>query len=93
MSKKATNVYRISDPGMEPYFIQYDPLCYTVFKKITAEESGRVRESMVGHYSTIGGCLNSIAKDSIKNQDYDSLASFIEAHNEQLTKLQAIVTI
>lgn len=93
MSKKATNVYRISDPGMEPYFIQYDPLCYTVFKKITAEESGRVRESLVGYYSTIGGCLNSIAKDSIKNQDYDSLSSFIEAHKQQLDKLQEIVTI
>jgi len=92
MSKKATNVYRITDPGMEPYFIQYDPLCYTVFKKITAGESGRVRESMVGHYSTVQGCLDSIAEDSIKNQDYDSVLSFIEAHSLQISKLQKIVT-
>ena len=93
MSKKSTNVYRITDPGMEPYFIQYDPLCYTVFKKVTAEESGRMRESMVGYYSTIEGCLNSIAKDAIKNQDYDSLRDFITAHRSELEKLQAIVTV
>jgi hypothetical protein len=92
MSKKSTNVYRITDPGMEPYFIQYDPLSYTVFKKITAEESGRERESMVGHYITLQGCLDSIAEDSIKNQDYDSIASFVEAHKLQINKLQKIVT-
>lgn len=91
MTKKTTNIYRITDPEMEPYFIQFDPLCFTVFKKITAEESGRIRESMVGYYNSVEGCLNSIAEDSIKNQDYTSLSSFIQAHRNQLKKLQKIV--
>ena len=93
MSKKSTNVYRITDPGMEPYFIQYDPLSFTVFKKVTAEESGRERESMVGHYITVEACLNSIAQDAIKNQDYDSIASYVQAYKTQLQKLEKIVIV
>ena len=73
MSKKNSNIYRITDQFMEPYFIQYDQNCYTVMKKVTAGNTGRDREQLVGYYSSIDACLDSIAEDSIKNRDYDSI--------------------
>ena len=65
MTKKNSNIYRITDPLMEPYFIQYDQHCYTVMKKVTAGNTGRVREQLIGYYSQLESCLDSIAEDAI----------------------------
>jgi len=90
MSKKNSSIYRISDPLMEPYFIQYDQNCYTVMKKVTAGNTGRVREQLIGYYSQLEYCLDSIAEDSIKNQDYDSIQDFIYEHKSRLYELKEI---
>lgn len=90
MSKKNSNIYRITDDLMEPYFIQYDQNCYTVMKKVTAGDTGRDREQLVGYYSNLDGCLDSIAEDSIKNQNYKSIQDFITAQKERMTELKAI---
>jgi hypothetical protein len=90
MSKKNSNTYRITDQLMEPYFIQYDQNCYTVMKKVTAGDTGRDREQLVGYYTALNACLDSIAKDSIKNQDYNSLQGFIEAQKNRLQELKEI---
>jgi hypothetical protein len=86
---KSINMYTIKDPLMEPYYIQYDQACYTVVKTVTSGK-GRDRESLVGHYSSVNACLNSIAEDSIKNQDYESIASFIDAHANKLKTLKQL---
>ena len=90
MSKKNSNIYRITDQFMEPYFIQYDQNCYTVMKKVTAGNTGRDREQLVGYYSSIDACLDSIAEDSIKNRDYDFIQSFIEEQKHRLYELKEI---
>ncbi len=90
MSKKNSSIYRITDDLMEPYFIQYDQNCYTVMKKVTAGDTGRGREQLVGYYSNLDGCLDSIAEDSIKNRDYKSIQDFIEIQKQRMLELKAI---
>ena len=90
MSKKNSNIYRITDPVMEPYFIQYDQHGYTVMKKITAGNTGREREQLLGYYSNLDSCLNSIAEDSIKNQDYETIEDFIKTQRERITELKEL---
>lgn len=90
MSKKNSSIYRITDDLMEPYFIQYDQNCYTVMKKVTAGDTGRDREQLVGYYSNLDGCLDSIAEDSIKNRDYKSIQDFVEIQRQRVLELKTI---
>jgi hypothetical protein len=90
MTKKNSNIYRITDPLMEPYFIQYDQHCYTVMKKVTAGNTGRVREQLIGYYSQLEACLDSIAEDAIKTQSYESIQDFVDTHKDKITELKTL---
>ena len=90
MTKKNSNIYRITDPLMEPYFIQYDQNCYTVMKRITAGNTGREREQLIGYYSNVDSCLDSIAEDSIKTQSYESIQEFVDTHKEKIAELKTL---
>ena len=92
MDKKEKNssIYTITDALLEPYYIQYDQNCYTAIKKVKAGNSDRVRDHTLGYYSGLERCLDSIAEDSIKNQDYDSLKEFISAYKTRLQELKQI---
>ena len=81
MEKKQKNssIHTITDQFLEPYYIQFDQYCYTAIKKIKAGNSERVRDQTLGYYSNLERCLNAIAEDSIKDQDYTSVSDFI--HN------------
>jgi hypothetical protein len=94
MDKKEKNssIYTITDPLLEPYYIQYDQYCYTAIKKIIAGTSGRERDQTIGYYSELERCLDVIAEDSIKNKDYDSLQEFISGHKVRLQELKQITT-
>ena len=59
-------------------------------KKVTAGNTGRVREQLIGYYSQLEYCLDSIAEDSIKNQDYDSIQDFVYEHKARLYELKEI---
>jgi hypothetical protein len=88
--EKNSNTYTITDPALEPYHIQYDQYCYTAIKKITAGNTGRVRDYVLGFYSDLEKCLDAVAEDSIKNQDYTSLGDFISAHKSRLQELKQV---
>ena len=90
MNKKNSSIYRITDPVMEPYFIQYDQHCYTVMKAVVAGNTGREREHLVGYFSKLDSCLDAIAEDSIKNQDYESIQNFIDTHKARITELKEL---
>ena len=89
MTKKSTN-YRITDPLLEPYFIQYDSNCFTVLKNETSNDSGKEREQTVGYYSSLKACLDCIAKDAIRTQDYTSIQEYIDAYRNQLNTINKI---
>lgn len=90
VKKKNSSIHRITDPFMEPYFIQFDQYCYTVMKKVTAGNTGNEREQVIGYYSNLERCLDIIAEDSIKNQDYTSIYDFIENQKARLYELKEI---
>ena len=92
MEKKQKNssIYTITDESLEPYYIQFDQYCYTAIKKIKAGNSERVRDQTLGYYSDLERCLDMIAEDSIKNQDYESLQEFITNHKTRLQELKQI---
>lgn len=88
--KKNSNIYTITDPLLTPYYVQFDSNCYTVIKTVVAGTTGKEREQTMGYYSSLESCLNSIAEDSIKNQDYTSLQDFISAYKKRLSELKQI---
>lgn len=92
MEKKQKNssIHTITDRSLEPYYIQFDQYCYTAIKKIKAGNSERVRDQTLGYYSNLERCLDVIAEDSIKDQDYNSLQEFISNHKAQLQELKQI---
>ena len=94
MEKKQKNssIYTITDQSLEPYYIQFDQYCYTAIKKVVAGTSGRERDQTIGYYSELERCLDVIAEDSIKNQDYTSLQEFISNHKTRLQELKQITT-
>ena len=88
--EKNSSIYTITDALLEPYYIQYDQHCYTAIKKVKAGNSDRVRDCTLGYYSDLERCLDSIAEDSIKNQDYTSLKEFISSHKTRLQELKQV---
>ena len=92
MDKKQKNssIHTITDQSLEPYYIQFDQYCYTAIKKIKAGNSERVRDQTLGYYSNLERCLDVIAEDSIKDQDYNSLQGFISNHKTRLQELKQI---
>lgn len=94
MEKKEKNssIYTITDPSLEPYYIQYDQFCYTAVKKIKSGTTGRERDQTIGYYSRLDKCLDVIAEDSAKNQNYDSLKDFINSHKTKLHELRQVIT-
>ena len=92
MDKKQKNssIHTITDQSLEPYYIQFDQYCYTAIKKIKAGNSERVRDQTLGYSSNLERCLDVIAEDSIKDQDYNSLQEFISNHKTRLQELKQI---
>ena len=92
MEKKQKNssIYTITDQSLEPYYIQFDQYCYTAIKKIKAGNSERVRHQTLGYYSDLERCLDMIAEDSIKNQDYTSLGGFVKSYKARIQELKQV---
>jgi ribosomal protein S17E len=88
--EKNSNIFTITDPLLEHYYVQFDSSCYTAIKRVKSGTSDRVREQVLGYYTSLENCIDSIAEDSIKNQDYTSLQDFISAHKERLQELKQI---
>lgn len=88
--KKNSNIYTITDPLLEPYYIQFDQFCFTAVKKIKAGNSDRVRDYTVGYYASVESCLDSIVKDSVKNQNYTSLKDFIAAYKTRIEEIKQV---
>ena len=91
MDKKQKNssIHTITDQSLEPYYIQLDDYSY-IAQKSTYSEAGHEYQSTIGHYISLNGCIQAIARDSAKSESYNSLREFIERFEtkaEQLKKL------
>jgi len=88
--KKKTNYKVIKDPKLAPYHIQMDQYCYTVFKATAARKTGNLREVALGYPNNIARCFELILEDSVRDQNYESLQTYIEEMSTTINKLKSI---
>ena len=93
MSKPSkSNLRFIKDPSIEPYYIQLDDYCY-IAQKSTYSEAGHEYQNTIGHYTTLGVCLEAIARDDARSNNYNSLREFVERFEAKSTELKNIVKL
>ena len=93
MSKPSkSNLRFIKDPAIEPYYIQLDDYCY-IAQKSTYSEAGHEYQNTIGHYTTLGVCLEAIARDDARSNNYNSLREFVERFEAKSTELKNIVRL
>jgi hypothetical protein len=87
-----SNLRFIKDPKIEPYYIQLDDYCY-IAQKSTYSEAGHEYQNTLGHYTTLGGCLEAIARDDAKSESYNSLREFVERFENKAKELKNIIKL
>ena len=85
-----SNLRFIKDPVLEPYYIQLDDYCY-IAQKSTYSEAGHEYQNTLGHYSTLGACIEAIARDDAKSQSYESLKAFVERFEIKAAELKTLI--
>lgn len=85
-----SNLRFIKDPALEPYYIQLDDYCY-IAQKATYSDAGNEYQSTIGHYGTLGGCIEAIARDDAKSESYDSLREFVVRFENKAAELKKLV--
>lgn len=103
MSKKEefSSLTIIRDPKIEPYFIGKDSYCYTVYQTITPDvkytednKPGKDYTKALGHFSSFGSCLRSIAKNKVDDKkNYDSIQEYIETFNQVTKEINELINI
>lgn len=88
---KESNAKVITDPLLEPYFIDMDQYCFTVFEKITPEnEGGKIYSKSVGHYSNLGSCLDTVIRRKTNNKSYESLRAYLDEFKQITNTLNVL---
>lgn len=80
---KKAYIKKLTDPVLEPYFIQMDELNYTLCE---AAESGSVK--VLGYYSSLGRALEAYCKSSVVKNDYSSIRDYITEYNNLIEKVR-----
>jgi hypothetical protein len=80
----------IKDPAMEPYYIQLDDYCY-IAQKSTYSESGKEYQMTLGHYGSLNSCLEAMARDKAKLNNYDSLKEFVNQYESVYEQFKTLV--
>jgi len=85
-----SNLRFIKDPVLDPYYIQLDDYCY-IAQKSTYSEAGHEYQNTLGHYNTLGSCIEAIARDDAKSQSYNSLREFVERFENKAAELKTLI--
>jgi hypothetical protein len=85
-----SNLRFIKDPAMEPYYIQLDDYCY-IAQKSTYSESGKEYQMTLGHYGNLNSCLEAMARDKAKLNNYDSLKEFVNQYESVYEQFKTLV--
>lgn len=95
-----SSLCKISDPLMEPFYIEKDSNNFTVIEKSIAtrgfgggEASGKELIKVVGYYTSFSNALNCIAKQKFyqNKNDYTSIKAYIETWNEVKNGLNSLL--
>jgi len=87
-----SNLRFIKDPVLTPYYIQLDDYCY-IAQKSTFSDAGHEYQNTIGHYQTLGSCLEAIARDDTKSKNYDSLREFVERFETKATEIKNTIRL
>ena len=87
-----SNLRFIKDPQLDPYYIQLDEYCY-IAQKSTFSEAGHEYQNTLGHYTTLGGCLESIVRDDAKSKSYNSLKEFVERFEAKCREIKNLIKL
>ena len=87
-----SNLRFIKDPALTPYYIQLDDHCY-IAQKSTYSESGKEYQNTIGHFNSLGNCLEAIARDDAKSANYDSLREFVKRFETKSEELKNIIRL
>jgi len=87
-----SNLRFIKDPVLKPYYIQLDDYCY-IAQKSNYSEAGHEYQNTLGHYSTLGACIEAIARDDAKSQSYESLKAFVERFEIKAAELKTLIKV
>ena len=85
-----SNLRFIKDPAMSPYYIQLDDYCY-IAQKSTYSESGKEYQMTLGHYSSLNSCLEAMARNKAKLNNYDSLKEFVNQYESVYEQFKTLV--
>lgn len=85
-----SNLRFIKDPAMSPYYIQLDDHCYIAQKSIYSE-SGKEYQTTLGHYGSLNSCLEAMARDKAKLNNYDSLKEFVNQYESAYEQFKTLV--
>ena len=80
---KKAYIKKLTDPVLEPYFIQMDELNYTLCEEL---DSGNVKT--IGYYSSLGKTLESYCKISMVKNDYSSVKEYMSEYNSLVDKIK-----
>ena len=86
MAKKKKLITTISDPLLEPFYIQKDEMCYTVIERIIpngdhfrTKNGGKEYAKPQGYYPNFDQALHKVALEKLHNKkDHKSLNSFLD---------------
>lgn len=87
-----TNLRFITDPVLEPYYIQLDDHCF-IAQKRTFSETGNEYQNTIGHYGQLGNCLEAIARDSAKSKSYDSIREFVKTFEQKSEEIKNLIRL
>jgi len=91
MSSEKNYTNTITDPVMDPYFITMDNYCVTVNLKVVPDQrytkSTKEFNKIIGHHSSVGSAVKSIAKAKVNNQSYDSLKEYVDNYQTIVNQL------
>ena len=91
----------IRDPKIEPYFIGKDAYCYTVYQTITPDtkytennKPGKEYTKALGHFSSFGNCLQSIARNKVNDKkSYQSIREYIDMFNDVQKEINSLISL
>ncbi len=93
MSKLSkSNLRFITDPALEPYYIQLDDHCF-IAQKRTFSEKGNEYQNTIGHYNSLSNCLDAISRDDTKSKSYDSLKEFVATFEQKSKELKNAINV
>tara|TARA_R100000734_G_C3312070_1_gene103011 strand:- start:675 stop:995 length:321 start_codon:yes stop_codon:yes gene_type:complete len=88
MAKKKKLITTISDPLLEPYYIQKDEMCYTVVERITPDKDhfrskggGTEYAKPQGYYPNFDQALEKVSREKLHTKkDYNTLKEFLNEY-------------